>query len=277
MLASGQLKRRFRQPGREGFRRFGPIGEASGAASLPLERILRLRWFPQIREEAMRQAAFDEMNGHGESQAPGPRSAYNLLKRWLSETSSEILDARRSQAELLFRRIGITFAVYGETDADERLIPFDIIPRILTGPNGRGSSAASSSASRRSTSSSPTSTARAESSRPASSRPTSSTATRISGRRWPGVEVPHDIYVHIAGIDIVRVDEDDFLRPRGQCPHAVRRLLHAGEPRGDDAALPGAVRRAPRRPGRELSRRAARDAALGRARGPRPATRPSRC
>ena len=33
----------------------------------------------------------------------------------------------------MFRRIGITFAVYGEADSPERLIPFDIIPRILAG------------------------------------------------------------------------------------------------------------------------------------------------
>src|SRR5262249_55503183 len=30
-----------------------------------------------------------------------------------------------------FRRIGITFAVYGDAEAQERLIPFDVIPRIL--------------------------------------------------------------------------------------------------------------------------------------------------
>jgi hypothetical protein len=53
-----------------------------------------------------------------------------------------------------------------------------------------------------------------------------------------GQPLPHDIYVHIAGIDIVRVDADDLLRARGQCAHAVRRLLHAGEPGGDDAAVP---------------------------------------
>jgi hypothetical protein len=37
-----------------------------------------------------------------------------------------------SQAEMLFRRIGITFAVYGANESTERLIPFDIIPRVLT-------------------------------------------------------------------------------------------------------------------------------------------------
>ncbi len=44
----------------------------------------------------------------------------------------DILDYRRPEAELLFRRIGITFAVYGEADAQERLIPFDMLPRILS-------------------------------------------------------------------------------------------------------------------------------------------------
>ena len=42
-----------------------------------------------------------------------------------------MLDYRRREAELIFRRIGITFAVYGEADAQERLIPFDVVPRIL--------------------------------------------------------------------------------------------------------------------------------------------------
>ena len=41
------------------------------------------------------------------------------------------MTTRRRQAELFFRRIGITFAVYGDPDAAERLIPFDIVPRIL--------------------------------------------------------------------------------------------------------------------------------------------------
>ena len=44
-----------------------------------------------------------------------------------------------------------------------------------------------------------------------------------------------------------------FLRAGGQSPHALRRLLHAGEPRDDDAALPGAVRQPSRRADRALS------------------------
>ncbi len=84
--------------------------------------------------------AFDEMFGHGDAR---PQSAYGKAKvgdvsaayksihAWLDESPPELMAARRRQAELFFRRIGITFAVYGDPDAAERLIPFDIVPRIL--------------------------------------------------------------------------------------------------------------------------------------------------
>src|SRR5215471_16998940 len=65
--------------------------------------------------------AFDEMNGPGGELRP----AYLELSRWLSETPPEALEYRRQEAELLFRRIGITFAVYGDSEAQERLIPLD--------------------------------------------------------------------------------------------------------------------------------------------------------
>ncbi len=72
--------------------------------------------------------AFDEMKGtDGEV-----RPAYSELAKWLGGVRPDVLDYRRKEAELLFRRIGITFAVYGEADAQERLIPFDVIPRILS-------------------------------------------------------------------------------------------------------------------------------------------------
>src|SRR6478609_11763880 len=74
-------------------------------------------------------AAFDEMTGHD----GGVRPAYGELSRWLGEIPPDVLDYRRQEAELLFRRIGITFAVYGDAEAQERLIPFDVMPRILSG------------------------------------------------------------------------------------------------------------------------------------------------
>ena len=53
-----------------------------------------------------------------------------------------------------------------------------------------------------------------------------------------GQDVPHDVYVHIAGINIVRVDAEKFLRAGGQCAHPFRRVLHAGKPRGDVRLFP---------------------------------------
>jgi len=85
--------------------------------------------------------AFDEMFGMGSGYgAGGPlladeqsiSRAYSSIRTWLAHSSPATLAARQKQAELFFRRIGITFAVYGDPDAAERLIPFDIIPRILT-------------------------------------------------------------------------------------------------------------------------------------------------
>ncbi len=63
------------------------------------------------------------------------RPHYAAYARWLAAQPPERMAARREEAELLFRRVGITFAVYGEKDEDgagtERLIPFDVIPRII--------------------------------------------------------------------------------------------------------------------------------------------------
>ena len=61
--------------------------------------------------------AFDEMKALDGSIRP----AYAQLNAWLGSISPDVLDHRRREAELLFRRIGITFAVYGDADATERL------------------------------------------------------------------------------------------------------------------------------------------------------------
>ncbi|MEM9206410.1 MAG: circularly permuted type 2 ATP-grasp protein [Pseudomonadota bacterium] len=71
---------------------------------------------------------FDEMHDPDGS----CRSAYQAYNTWLSSTEHEVLGRRQQEAELLFRRIGITFAVYGDDRAQERIIPFDIVPRIIT-------------------------------------------------------------------------------------------------------------------------------------------------
>ena len=70
--------------------------------------------------------AFDEMHA-----AAGVRPAYQGIAAWIERHGLAALAAKRGEAEALFRRVGITFAVYGEGGDPERLIPFDVIPRIL--------------------------------------------------------------------------------------------------------------------------------------------------
>ncbi|RRS05849.1 circularly permuted type 2 ATP-grasp protein [Aquabacterium soli] len=74
---------------------------------------------------------FDEMN----ATADQVRDHYRVYERWLDRQPREMMQARREEAETIFRRVGITFAVYGDKDetgaGTERLIPFDLIPRII--------------------------------------------------------------------------------------------------------------------------------------------------
>lgn len=75
--------------------------------------------------------AFDEMHGP----SGGLREQYRVFDAWLKRQPPETMRARREEAEMIFRRVGITFAVYGAKDEDgagtERLIPFDLIPRVI--------------------------------------------------------------------------------------------------------------------------------------------------
>jgi uncharacterized circularly permuted ATP-grasp superfamily protein len=83
--------------------------------------------------EARLAAAFDEMTGNGD----GVRDPYLSVHQWLQTQKIDDLKRKRGEAEALFRRTGITFAVYGDDAATERLIPFDIIPRILSAAEWR--------------------------------------------------------------------------------------------------------------------------------------------
>ncbi len=73
---------------------------------------------------------FDEML----AAAGSPRPHYGPYASWLDAQPLQLMRERREQAELIFRRVGITFAVYGDKDdgeGTERLIPFDLIPRVI--------------------------------------------------------------------------------------------------------------------------------------------------
>jgi uncharacterized circularly permuted ATP-grasp superfamily protein len=159
------------------------------------------------------------------------RGAYERLARWLEDAPSELLSSRRSQAELLFRRIGITFAVYGDKDATERLIPFDLVPRIFEREEWQ----------------------RLEKGLIQRVKALNLFLGDVYGARdilragvmpsdlvyrnphyrpeMVGQKTPHDVYVHIAGIDIVRVDADDFyvLEDNARTPSGVSYMLENRE------------------------------------------------
>lgn len=75
--------------------------------------------------------SFDEMQATSTS----VRDHYRVYDRWLAQQPRDVMRSRREEAEMIFRRVGITFAVYGAKDEDgsgtERLIPFDLIPRVI--------------------------------------------------------------------------------------------------------------------------------------------------
>ena len=79
--------------------------------------------------------SFDEMRLSTGTGGPEVREHYRSYARWLESQPAELMRDRRSEAEVIFRRVGITFAVYGAKDEDgagtERLIPFDLIPRVI--------------------------------------------------------------------------------------------------------------------------------------------------
>jgi uncharacterized circularly permuted ATP-grasp superfamily protein len=171
--------------------------------------------------------AFDEMQG----MADGVRPAYAGLDAWLKTTDPTVLDFRRREAEVLFRRIGITFAVYGEEAAQERLIPFDVLPRILTSPEWE----------------------KLKRGLAQRVRAINLYLKDIYGRRdilragvvpealvyqnpafrpeMNGQAIPHDCYVQIAGIDVVRTDADTFyvLEDNVRTPSGVSYMLENRE------------------------------------------------
>ncbi|TWG95487.1 putative circularly permuted ATP-grasp superfamily protein [Mesorhizobium sp. J18] len=77
--------------------------------------------------------AFDEMR----LDESGLREPYRGYDRWFRQQDPLRLTEKMQDAERVFRKTGITFAVYGEEEASERLIPFDIVPRIISGSEWR--------------------------------------------------------------------------------------------------------------------------------------------
>lgn len=159
------------------------------------------------------------------------RATYKILQDWLKSASMDLLEHRRAEAELLFRKVGITFAVYGNAEAEERLIPFDIIPRILS---GREWTKLSDGLRQRVTALNfflkdiygPGDILRA-----GIIPPELIFQNPHYRPQMKGLAIPGNVHVQVAGIDIVRVDDEDFyvLEDNLRTPSGVSYMLENRE------------------------------------------------
>ena len=167
---------------------------------------------------------FDEMYADGKSTV---REHYREFEAWLSEQSADTIARKRAEADLIFRRVGITFAVYGDDAGTERLIPFDIISRIITAREWQGMEAGlvqrvtalnmfihdiyhDQNIVR------------------AGIMPAEQVFRNAQYRpEVQGISVASDIYAHIAGIDLVRAGEGEFyvLEDNLRVPSGVSYML----------------------------------------------------
>src|SRR6478735_4178460 len=154
---------------------------------------------------------FDEMYEQLPYAGAAIRQHYKRYDQWLAKQPGEVMRSRREEAEMIFRRVGITFAVYGAKDEDgsgtERLIPFDLLPRII--PAHEWDSMEKGLVQR------VTALNRfihdvyhGQEIIKAGVIPAEQILNNAQYRpEMVGVKVPNDIYSHIAGIDIVRAPD----------------------------------------------------------------------
>jgi len=149
--------------------------------------------------------AYDEMHA-----ADGVRSHYRAFADWLQSMTAERLKRKREEADTLFHRVGITFAVYGEASGTERLIPFDIVPRIIPA-NEWARLAAGLKQRVRALNAFIKDIYHDQEILKAEKLPADEVRRNAQYRpEMQGVNVPNDIYAHIAGIDVVRAGKGEF-------------------------------------------------------------------
>jgi uncharacterized circularly permuted ATP-grasp superfamily protein len=170
---------------------------------------------------------FNEMMADDVGLANPTREHYREFTTWLNQQAPETIQRKRAEADLLFRRVGITFAVYGDDAGTERLIPFDIIPRII--PAAEWSQLQKGLVQRV--------TAlnmfihdiyHNQNIIKAGIIPAEQIYKNAQYRpEMQGVSVASDIYAHIAGVDIVRAGQGEFyvLEDNLRVPSGVSYML----------------------------------------------------
>ena len=169
---------------------------------------------------------FNEMYNDGQVRVP-----YRQLEEWMNNMPAELRQMKQAQAEDLFRRLGITFAVYGEGGDPDRLIPFDMFPRVFTSAEW----------------------ARLERGVKQRARALNAFLVDVYGRgeiiragRIPaklvyqnaafekavvGIKPSKGVYSHIVGVDLVRTGPDEFFVLEDNCrtPSGVSYMLENRE------------------------------------------------
>ncbi len=164
-------------------------------------------------------------------QPSGLRTPYAAYDRWLKEQDPARLTEKMKDAERVFRKTGITFAVYGEQEASERLIPFDIVPRILSGQEWRRLTLGIEQRVQALNAFLDDIYHRQEILR-AGRVPRDLVARNEAFLpEMIGVRPPAGVYTHIIGIDIVRIAENEFyvLEDNARTPSGVSYMLENRE------------------------------------------------
>ncbi|AOY89187.1 hypothetical protein BKP64_13980 [Marinobacter salinus] len=155
------------------------------------------------------------------------RSHYKMLEEWLVNADEDLIAEKRREADVLFQRLGITFNVYGEDQGADRLIPFDLIPRVISASDWQKLQAGLRQ--------------RVQ----ALNRflfdiyhgydivragVISAEQVFANPQYQPGMQdlkLPRNLYSHIAGIDLIRHNDGDFyvLEDNLRCPSGVSYML----------------------------------------------------
>ncbi|MFZ9903812.1 MAG: circularly permuted type 2 ATP-grasp protein [Steroidobacteraceae bacterium] len=155
------------------------------------------------------------------------RSHYQPYAQWLADTPADSIAEKRNEADTLFRRAGITFAVYGDETGTERLIPFDIVPRIIPAPEwehlqqGLRQRVTALNAFLHDV-------YHDQEILRAGRIPAEQVLCNVQYRpEMQGIDLPMDVYAHIAGIDLVRAGQGEYyvLEDNLRVPSGVSYML----------------------------------------------------
>ena len=169
---------------------------------------------------------FDEMLSE-----QGARVPYADYEKWFADQDNRRLSNKASEAEAFFRRTGITFNVYGQEDAEERLIPFDLVPRIISGREWTKLAKGIDQRVRAINAFLHDIYNRQEILRAGVVPVELISQNEAFLPQMIGFSPPGDVYTHIVGTDIVRTGPDDFyvLEDNARTPSGVSYMLENRE------------------------------------------------